>query len=349
MGMALAASATIEDPFRLMIPDLFYQAQEALRANLPPNPAAILAQGVSIEGRVGPENVVGHFIGYKQSDNGFTGELAIIVMVREKVTAPSRIDSSSFIEPVIRVGREEVPTDVVAVGDLRALQFRDRQGPPAMAGSSIGLDVASGNTGTFGCLVVVEGKRCILSNAHVLTEAGQAQVGTGVLHPGLADSPRNQTYVIAEFLKSAPLTFGGVGRVDAAVAWTSRDVALANHRGLFTIRPDFLEASIDVPVKKAGRTTGLTFGSIKGVSGNITIGYGPNGSAPFVEYRNQIVIRGGGGNFSEPGDSGSLVVHSTSNHPIGLLFAGGGGFSFANPIREVRDTLGIEAFVNSND
>lgn len=61
--------------------------------------------------------------------------------------------------------------------------------------------------------------------------------------------------------------------------------------------------------------------------------------AVFVD---QIAIQGVSGHFSQPGDSGSLVWTWDQNRsPMGLLFAGGGGYTFANPLQDVLNALDI--------
>ena len=60
-------------------------------------------------------------------------------------------------------------------------------------------------------------------------------------------------------------------------------------------------------------------------------------------FRNQIAIQSVNANpFSAGGDSGSLIWHWASGvRPVALLFAGGGGTTFANPIASVFSALNI--------
>ena len=57
----------------------------------------------------------------------------------------------------------------------------------------------------------------------------------------------------------------------------------------------------------------------------------------------QIGVLGSKGVFIKAGDSGSLLVTTEGNHPVGLLFAGdnGGKHAFANPIDAVLTTFGV--------
>jgi hypothetical protein len=91
--------------------------------------------------------------------------------------------------------------------------------------------------------------------------------------------------------------------------------------------------SIGLAVKKVGRTSGLTTGTITGINVTIQVDYGV-GVATFV---NQIYLAS---NFIRSGDSGSMMVTSSGNNPVGLNFAGSGGASFANPIGPVLQAFG---------
>jgi hypothetical protein len=89
-------------------------------------------------------------------------------------------------------------------------------------------------------------------------------------------------------------------------------------------------------VKKTGRTSGETHGTIAGVNVTINVNYGSAGVARFV---NQIYVAG---NFIRSGDSGSLMVTDNANaNPVGLCFAAGSATAFANPIGPVLSFFGV--------
>ena len=73
--------------------------------------------------------------------------------------------------------------------------------------------------------------------------------------------------------------------------------------------------------------------SVTALNATVNVGYGGGKVAKFV---NQIITT----DMSAGGDSGSLVL-DWQNRPVGLLFAGGGSDTFANPIRPVLDLLGV--------
>lgn len=96
-------------------------------------------------------------------------------------------------------------------------------------------------------------------------------------------------------------------------------------------------ADIGMPVMKYGRSTQQTKGRVYAINATVTVGY-DSGVALFV---NQIIITPG--NFSAPGDSGSLIVGQKKNarKPVGLLFAGSDTITVANPIDAVLDYFGV--------
>jgi hypothetical protein len=87
-------------------------------------------------------------------------------------------------------------------------------------------------------------------------------------------------------------------------------------------------------VKKYGRTTGLTEGTVTAINATVVIRY-DKGRARFI---NQIVVQGSG-SFSEGGDSGSLIVTSDQNKPVALLFAGSSSTTIGNPIQNVLNAF----------
>jgi len=102
-------------------------------------------------------------------------------------------------------------------------------------------------------------------------------------------------------------------------------------------------------VAKSGRTTGLTCASISTVSLSVSVDYftdcAETKSYLTKVYTNQIGITGN--QFSDAGDSGSLVVDSSNAEPVGLFFAGGTnnsgvGEGVANPVSDVLSELSTQ-------
>ncbi len=211
---------------------------------------------------------------------------------------------------------------------------------PAPMGVSLGHpDITAG---TLGAIVTKGGSTYILSNNHVLANENLGSPGDAALQPGPFDggsSPADDIGVLSEFV---PVVFSTTASnvVDAAIAQVSpADVTAATPPdGYGAPQSQTVQAAIGMRVQKYGRTTGLTKGRVQGINATVNVGYS-TGTARFV---NQIVI--GGGGFSQGGDSGSLIVvqkGSDANKPVGLLFAGGGGTTIANPIDAVLSAFGV--------
>jgi hypothetical protein len=313
-------------------------------------------------------NVVGVGTGYRTVGKRTTDTLCLVTLVRRKL--PRAALSAEALIPG-EVGG--VPTDVIEVGDLRAFQGapdRERRWRPAPGGVSIGHVRVT--AGTLGAVVKDRrsGARLILSNNHVLANSNQAQLGDPVLQPGSIDGGRLDEDLLASLERFVPIAFTeqpGNCRLAAAYAEFGNAVArvLGSKHRLEVRQQDPLavnvvdaalarplqEAWIDdeileigrvsgvaapqlgMPVRKSGRTTGLTRGEIQVLDTVVTISYG-DGKATFD---GQLVTSP----MSQPGDSGSLLVAGSQLAAVGLLFAGSEQATIHNPIDAVTQLLEI--------
>ncbi len=92
-------------------------------------------------------------------------------------------------------------------------------------------------------------------------------------------------------------------------------------------------AALGMAVRKSGRTTGFTTGTITLLNATVNVAYG-NRTARFS---GQIITTP----MSQGGDSGSLLVDATQNLAVGLLFAGSDQSTIFNPIDSVLSALQI--------
>jgi hypothetical protein len=95
-------------------------------------------------------------------------------------------------------------------------------------------------------------------------------------------------------------------------------------------------AILGMSVRKSGRTSGLTLGTVADISADVDVRGYPEGTRSF---HNQIVIEGTG-EVSVPGDSGSVWVDD-HNNVVGLNFAGSTRRAIANHIDAVLGALDI--------
>lgn len=92
-------------------------------------------------------------------------------------------------------------------------------------------------------------------------------------------------------------------------------------------------SKVGITVKKSGRSSGVTFGSILATDVTIKIGVTKTECGIFAD---QVLT----GAMSMPGDSGSLVL-TEDNYAVGLLFAGSDQATMFSPIQRVCDALEI--------
>ena len=205
--------------------------------------------------------------------------------------------------------------------------------------------------GTLGALVEdASGNKYILSNNHVLARFNRASVGENVVQPGLIEvgCQQRQGDVVADFTDYVRIKRRG-NVVDAAIARIRpgevRDSGDILDIG--TLSTDTLDASPGLLVKKSGRTTGLTSGYVSAVDVSVNVGYTTRCGLPnadfIARFNGQIRITGNSGSFSQPGDSGSVIVEDVANQPraVGLLFAGSSSSTVANPIDDVLAAFGV--------
>jgi hypothetical protein len=312
-------------------------------------------------------NVVGVGVGEKESAGRKTGEICVVVLVREKLP-----EAGLPAEALLPSQVGNIPTDVIPVGELRALQARTDRWRPAPGGVSIGHYKIT--AGTLGVVARDRrsGTRVILSNNHVLANSNDASPGDLILQPGPADGGRADRDRIAVLERFCPIEFssqppacGVASGVSDLANWMAKLVGSSHRLQALQVNPqaanlvdaaiarpdndgDILDEILEVGtvsgtlppalgmrVRKSGRTTALTTGEINVIDATVTVSYGTGKTATF---ENQLVA----GPMSQGGDSGSLVVAADSLQAVGLLFAGSDQSTIFSPIQAVLDCLEID-------
>lgn len=260
---------------------------------------------------------------------GIAGLPAVLDNERVQVLVTGRFSSGELAEP-----------------QAGASSPRERWPRPVPIGVSIAhQDVTAG---TIGCQLWQSGG-ChttffVLSNNHVLANANYAAGGEPVLQPGPADGgvlPGDQLGLLADFEPIEKTTTAN-NVMDAAVAWVSLDDSdyVTPPDGYGAPRMSVLTPTVNLPVKKYGRTTRMTTGRVSSINAIVHVSY-TGGTAQFVQQF--IVLGDNNAPFSKAGDSGSLVVHSGGTNDrktVGLLFAGSGNYSAVNPITPILQRFG---------
>lgn len=260
---------------------------------------------------------------------------------------------------------EDFPVEVEVTGEIFALPANGREMPLAVQPKGkpgpridpttwftrpVPIGVSTGNVGecsagTIGARVKDRsGNVYALSNNHVYALENDAAIGSIILQPGRYDTQCSIDYnnTIGQLVDFVPIVFGGGSNtIDAAIADSSSGELgyETPSDGYGAPSPTLGVASVNLSVKKYGRTTSLTHGTVYLVNAAINVGY----SSGTALFEGQIGVTGKKGAFIKAGDSGSLLVTEEGNNPVGLLFAGdsSGKYAFANPIIAVLEKFKV--------
>jgi hypothetical protein len=244
---------------------------------------------------------------------------------------------------------------VVRTGLIDAFPHRFKA-RPAPCGISVGhFEITAGTIGALarGRSGDRRNRLFVLSNNHVLANVNAGPAGAAILQPGKFDggmNPRDRIGILDQWV---PINFsaGSTNLVDCATAWVVNNLVrrefvrlVNNQQTFFRVGGQTTQPQQDMLVGKSGRTTQLTKGRINAIGVTVNVNYG---SGRVGTFRDQfsVVSTTPGQDFSQGGDSGSLIwTWNESRNPVGLLFAGGGGVTFANRIDRVLQALDIQLF-----
>ncbi|MDB6173804.1 MAG: hypothetical protein JWL59_3115 [Chthoniobacteraceae bacterium] len=269
-------------------------------------------------------------------------------------TLPKEIDGVPIV--LARMGRI-----VVIPGKLGSANFFEHGGRVA-CGSSC-APAGEAYAGTFGALVrkSVAGGIFCLSNNHVIAACNHVAVGQPILAPATRDAgpyiaaPR-QIARHAEIieLRSGVPELVPVNRADAALGRVVDTNMVTSWQGDEDHGYDTPSTIADpvsgMRVKKFGRTTGLTTGTIEAMTiDNTPLPYKCrffNATAWFTEV---WTVRGDAGPFAIAGDSGSLVVSEDGTVALGLIFAAAGDYGIMIPMNYVQTLFGGVELVSEHN
>jgi hypothetical protein len=294
--------------------------------------------------------VTGVGIGYKYVGGVRTSQTAIQVFVNQKrdvsgdQTIPREING--------------VPTDVIqrtfelhpARKNVLELEPMADTGTynPVKGGISIGPCRAIGGfvfAGTLGVPVRdrATGNPLLLSNFHVMCVDNTFAVGDQMTQPSRVDTGSCPGGVVGTLLRSA-LT----ASVDGAVCTLSGRGSACEIVDIGAVTGTAV-ATLGMAVRKRGRTTGLTFGTVDSISLSVIVDYEDGiGNRTLT---NQIGIQPDTAHnpkFGDHGDSGSVVVDG-GVRVVGLYFAGSAdGYGVANQFAAVLDALSINICVSKS-
>jgi hypothetical protein len=294
-----------------------------------------------------------------------TDQMAIVVSVKSK-KPKSAVKEDELVPPEI----DGIPTDVVEEEIVLHVAMEVLEDVAAMVDATVystlqgGISMgpcrsvflsppdvpAAGNyifVGTLGAMVKdrATSARMALTNFHVACVDSTWAVGNTQTQPGRVDGgtcPGNKFGAIARAVLSDHVD-GSVISIDAGKTTACNIVDIGAVKGKNT-------AAVGMSIRKRGRTTGLTYGTVTSVDATVSINYGDGLGTHTL--KNQIRMEADTAHstiMSDHGDSGSVVVDA-NNKVVGLLFAGldpSHTVSWANPIQSVLDELNVDLCVSA--
>lgn len=287
-------------------------------------------------------------VGYKYVDGQKTNKIVIRIHVAAKKDVPlheqipktiagveTDVLQNTFVPYILKMPATEIIPEV----DRTTYN-------PLEGGISIGpcrIVDGSAYAGTLGMIVLdsVSSTPMMLSNFHVMAIDNGSSTGNTMVQPSLIDGgicPEN----IAGALQRKSLG----GSVDCAVASVTGRISANKVADIGLLKGTAL-AVLGTEVRKRGRTTGLTYGTVDSIS--MTVSTNQGDGLGIVTLTNQFSLKVDSVHstiFSDYGDSGSVIVNG-EDKVIGLLFAGDStngstnGSTAANPIEPVLEALNI--------
>ena len=307
-------------------------------------------------------NVVYVCSGTKVIDGVDTGRDAIVVGVTHKIAIKDFKKAGLKKQDAIPTKVHGKETDVVETGEIKALRTSKHR--PAPGGVSIGHPNIT--AGTLGMVIPTDSGRYILSNNHVLANSNDASIGDETWQPGAYDGGVSID-VIGHLFDFVPIVFLGgestcpigntivcvfnflaklfgrktrirtivdiMNTVDCAIAEPINDSDVSEEILEIGVPIGFSKAIVGEKVKKSGRTSGLTEGTVSSTDTLANVNYGDGKMATFTD---QIMTTA----MSEGGDSGSVVLNEVIE-VVGLLFAGSDQVTIVNKISNVLTELGL--------
>lgn len=260
----------------------------------------------------------------------------------------------------VPVQGQEASTSEQSLQTTGKKKFRKRQNRPIKMGTSGGnlLDLTPLECcdGTLGALIEKNGVQYVLSNNHVLARSNKGKPGEAIIQPGLGDQrpiceplqPDADTVAFLTARKRVKFGLNRRNKIDAAIAEVVPGAVDPQGAimGIGVPGSNTVEAFVGMRVKKSGRTTGLTRGSVIAVNASAVVDFPKRCGSDDVRvarFEDLIFIAGNNDKpFIEAGDSGSMVYENSKNcpGPVGLVFAGNEELAAASPAETVRKIAG---------
>lgn len=221
-----------------------------------------------------------------------------------------------------------------------------KRGDAIACGSSC-APVGENHSGTFGAIIEHNGNHFVLSNNHVISGCNHIKKNISIISPSNLDViPNVAPREIGRHHDLIPLCSGDPifikpCSIDAGIAQIHSIGNVSSWQGDvngYDTPSSTIKPKGGMPVKKFGRTTGMTTGYIDGrISVPFPMPYKSQHFNGTVWFNDVWSVRATDEIFALGGDSGSLVVSDDGQHAVGLLFAASpkGEYAVIIPIDEV--------------
>ncbi len=321
---------------------------------------------------IGKENVVATGVGFKKVNGQATDQLALICSVSSKKAKKFLTPRELIPSTIQNVPTDVHPTGVIHILQDPKRKFRPAPGGVSIGHVNItagtlgcyvhknGVDyvlsnnhvLANSNDANPGDSILQPGpadggrfpedrfaELTVFIKINFITDGGgggggndcKIANGTAGFLNAIASILGSKTRLVSEKRNNVQ---AGDNKVDCALArpldkdWVKNEILQVGAvAGIAT-------GELGASVKKFGRTTEFTTGTIEQIDVTVNVSYGSNKVATFVD---QLMT---GGGMSAGGDSGSAVVND-QNEIVGLLFAGSSSNTILNRIQNVFTALDI--------
>jgi hypothetical protein len=217
---------------------------------------------------------------------------------------------------------------------------------PICPGISIGpASMEFSTAGTLCCIVKKKSdphKRYILGAESIMGRTA----GTPILQPGPLDGgsmPQDQVAIVSEvrpqdLIKEENRAWGVLAEIPDGVGVSSECLELGKFNGSRRVK-------LRDPVRKMGRTTGLTSGTVVAMDVALQLQL----EVGTVLFKGLVQCKGDKGqSFSAGGDSGAPVVDA-SNRLVGMVIAGSDEVTYFIPIDELFSAFGVSLWTEPSD
>ncbi len=313
-------------------------------------------------------NVVAVGAGWKVVDGQRTDELAIVASVATK-RRPEELSPEDLIPSHV----DDIRTDVIQTGPIFAQVSRTERLRPAPGGISVAhRSVTAGTFGCLvrrdGRLHILSNNHVLANSNDAAVGDSILQPGPADGGRDPADGiARLMDWVPIVFDggddgSSCPVGSAAAGGLNALAALAGSrtrlrtirlgpeatsegnlvDCAIAEPLDEGDVTDEIVEVgapqgtaegTLGTAVRKSGRTTGLTTGTIEQVDATVRVNFG---SGRVATFHDQLMA----GAMSQGGDSGSAVL-DVENRVVGLLFAGSVNTTVINRIQNVLQALQV--------